>query len=143
MHRRLLTTATVSLVSILIFAAAALAGKLERAYIASDIDPAVKESESKFKAGCGCALKITINDNTKKELDDLQQVKYIVDGLQELAASAYCKDAETRKVMCRMKSLEVAKGTEAKFTFKDAKGVVTHDGTTYLGWKGIAQGLDK
>jgi hypothetical protein len=120
----------------------ALAGKAEREYKKSDVDPAVKEAETKFKASCGCALQIVLNANTIDTQDNLYQVKHVAESITE-GAPKYCSDADSKKAVCQMKTLEIQRGKETTFTFKAGKGTVTHDGQSYMGWDNFTRELDK
>jgi hypothetical protein len=120
----------------------ALAGKEERDYLKNEVTPKVKAAEAKFKESCGCALKITINDNTTKTKDDLSTAKSTVNVITD-NAPAYCTDDASKKAVCQLKSLEVAKGKEPGFTFKGGKGVSTHDGQGTVSWDMMMRVLDK
>ena len=68
----------------------AFAGKTERDYMTNTVQPAVKEAEGKFKASCGCALKISVSD-TLKSTDDMAQARNISNSITE-GAPGYCND---------------------------------------------------
>ncbi len=120
----------------------ALAGKAEREYMKSDVEPAVKDAETKFKAACGCALKITVTESTTKNNDDLYQVKHVAESVAS-GPAAYCNDAASKKAVCQMKTLQIVRGTATTFTFKAGVGTATHDGQSYTGWDMMTQELDK
>jgi hypothetical protein len=126
----------------LFLSVSALAGKEEREYKKSDVDPAVKEAEAKFKASCGCPLQIVVNANTIDSKDNLYQVKHIANSVAE-GAPGYCSDADSKKAVCQMKTLEIQRGKETVFTFKAGKGTSTHDGQSYMGWDNTTHEIDK
>ena len=126
----------------LVVSANAFADKATREYKKSDVDPAVKEAETKFKAACGCPLTITVAANTIDTQDNLYQVKHIANSISE-GAAGYCTDAESKKAVCQMTSLEIQRGKEASFTFKGSKGLAVHDGQSYYPFESMAKQLDK
>lgn len=120
----------------------ALAGKAEREYKKSDVDPAVADAQAKVKSACGCALAITLAANTIDTQDNLYQVKHIAESIAD-GAPKYCTDAESKKAVCQMKTLEIQRGKETAFTFKGGKGLSVHDGQSYMGWDNMSRELDK
>ena len=126
----------------ILVAFSALAGKEEREFLKSELTPAVSAAEAKFKASCGCALKITLNGNTTKTKEDMQTTKNIADAITE-GVGGYCTDAPSKKAVCQMKALELAKASKAEFTFKGGKGVATQDGQSYTNWEMMTRELDK
>ncbi|HWU91508.1 MAG TPA: hypothetical protein VN253_29775 [Kofleriaceae bacterium] len=119
----------------------AFAGKEEREYAKNELTPAVKAAETKFKEACGCALKINISD-TLKSVDDMRQAKYISAAITD-GAPGYCNDAESKKAMCVLKTLDIVKSGETKFTFKGGKGTAATDGNSYVSWDMITREIDK
>lgn len=140
MKRAALAGLSVTIISI--FSISAFAGKEEREYMKSDLAPAVKEAETKFKASCGCALKITLNSNTTSTKDDMYNAKHIVQGITE-GAPGYCNDADSKKAVCQLKTLDILKEKEARFTFKGGKGTASHDGQSNTTFEMITHELDK
>jgi len=126
----------------LCLSATAIAGKAEREYLKSDVAPAVKEAETKFKAACGCALKIVLTPSTIDTQDNLYQAKHVAESISG-GAAGYCTDDESKKAVCKMKTLEVTRAKESSFSFKDGKGVSAHDGQSYYGWDAMTRELDK
>jgi hypothetical protein len=118
----------------------AFAGKAEREYKTNELDPAVKAAQAAYKK-CGCDLKITFAASISSEAD-MRQVKYIVEDITT-GAPKYCTDAESKKAVCKMKSLEIAKGSESKFTFSGGRGVASTDGQMNPSFDMIATELDK
>ncbi len=137
MTRRALTTLTLILMS-----SAAFGGKDEREYMNHDLGPAAKAAETAFKASCGCPLKIAFNETTTKSTNDMYVAKHIVDKITG-GAPGYCTDAESKKAVCQLKSLEIGKGAAAGFTFKAGKGVSLHDGQNFLDFERMTKELDK
>ncbi len=125
----------------LLFSLTAFAGKTEREYMKNEVAPAVKDAEAKFKSSCGCALKINVSD-TLKTTDDMAQAKHTSESISE-GAPKYCNDDASKKAMCALKSIDVTKGTETKFTFKGGKGTVTTEGQSYVSWDMITREIDK
>ena len=119
----------------------AFAGKAEREYMKDSVQPAIKEAETKFKAACGCALKIVATDSLKTQ-DDMAQAKNTANSVTE-NAEKYCSDDASKKAMCQLKTIEVVKGKETKFEFKGGKGTCTTDGQSYVHWDMITRELDK
>ncbi|HEU4733590.1 MAG TPA: hypothetical protein VFT22_37105 [Kofleriaceae bacterium] len=119
----------------------AFAGKTERDYMTNEVQPAVKAAEAKFKAACGCALKINVSD-TLKSTDDMAQARNISNAITE-GAPGYCNDAASKKAICQMKTLDIVKGKVTGFAFKAGKGTCTTDGSSYVSWEMMTQELDK
>jgi hypothetical protein len=119
----------------------AFAGKTERDYMTETVQPAVKAAEAKFKASCGCALKINVSDSLKST-DDMAQARNISNAITD-GAPGYCNDDASKKAICQMKTLDVVKGKETAFTFKGGKGTCTTDGQSYVSWEMMTRELDK
>jgi hypothetical protein len=119
----------------------AFAGKEEREFSKNEMAPAVKKAEDTFKSACGCALKINVSD-TLKAVDDMRQAKYISENIVE-GAPKYCNDADSKKAMCVMKTLDIVKGKDTGFAFKAGKGTATTDGNSYVSWDMITREIDK
>ncbi len=119
----------------------AFAGKAEREYKKGTLDPAVKAAETAYKESCGCALKITVAASLKSE-DDMRQAKYISESITE-GAKAYCTDAESKKAVCQMKTLDISKGDDTSYSFKSGKGSAVTDGQSYPSWDMMTRELDK
>jgi len=127
--------------ALMLFSLNAFAGKTERDYMSGTVQPAVKEAEAKFKASCGCALKITVSD-TLKSTDDMAQARNISNAITE-GAPGYCNDDASKKAICQMKTLEVVKGKDTAFSFKAGKGTCVTDGQSYVSWDMMTRELDK
>src|SRR5262249_49461083 len=114
----------------IVFAATTgFAGKEDRDFMTKEVQPAAKTAGDKWKASCGCALKITIDDKTLDKKDDMYAAKhffeYITDGV-----GGYCNDAASKKALCQMKTLVVKKADDAGFTFKGGTGTASVYGNT-------------
>jgi len=142
MKHVLVAAALAGLTGTLIVSSTAFAGKEEREYMKSEVMPAVKTAETKFKASCGCALTITVDEKTVKTKDDMYPIKHIAEAVTE-GAPAYCTDAASKKAVCQMKSLVLAIASEATFTFSGGKGVATAAGLSSCSWEMMTQQLDK
>ncbi|MEQ1878638.1 MAG: hypothetical protein ABL958_18490 [Bdellovibrionia bacterium] len=117
------------------------ASKEEREYMKTEVKPAVDGAQAAYKTACGCALTIKIADSIKTK-DDMYQAKYIANSVKDEAAG-YCTDAESKKAVCQMKTLEITKGKESKFTFSGGKGVSVTDGNSFYGFSMMTPELDK
>ena len=117
------------------------ADKATREYVKSDFNPAVTAAQDAFNKACGCKLAIKANGSVKTQ-DDYRLAKYIAESVKD-GAAGYCTDAESKKAVCQMKTLELGKANEATFTFKGGKGVATHDGQANSNWDMMTKELDK
>lgn len=142
MKRVLVAAGLMGLFGTMAMSVTAFAGKEEREYLKSDVMPSVKKAEAAFKSACGCALAITVDETTLKTKDDLYPAKHIADSVAD-GVAGYCTDAASKKAVCQMKSLTLAKAAEAKFTFKGGKGVATTDGQSHTTFEMMTRELDK
>jgi hypothetical protein len=145
MKRILVAAGLAGMVGVMVPSMTAFAGKKERDFTEKEVTPKVKEAEEKFKASCGCALPITVEDSTTTTMDDLRQVRNMANSIIA-GAPKYCTDDASKKAMCQLKSLvlaKVAKPGKPEFTFKDGKGTLLHDGQAYTGWDQMTRKLDK
>lgn len=119
----------------------AFAGKADREYMKNELTPAISTSTASIKKACGCALKISTTATVANEAD-MRQVKYIV---EEVAAGAtkYCTDADSKKAVCKMHELKLAKGTESGFKLSGAVGTATTDGQMNPSFDMMTAELDK
>ena len=120
----------------------AFAGKEEREFMKSDVTPAIEEAQKTFKASCGCGLKIDVNVDSFKTKDHLFQVKYTAQNVGE-ESKKYCTDADSKKAVCKMKTLEIKKDKETAFSFKSNKGIAATDGNSYPTFDMMTKELDK
>jgi hypothetical protein len=130
----------IAIVAIALVAATAYADKASREFFKNELAPAVKAAETKFKSACGCALKINVA--TLKEEKEMRTSKYVCGSITD-EAEKYCTDAESKAAMCKMKTLDLVKGAETKFTFGGGKGTATTDGQSYVHWDMITREIDK
>lgn len=119
----------------------AFAGKAEREYQKNEMTPAVTKAQDTYKKACGCALKINVNASLK-EVDDMRQAKYIAENITDNVAG-YCNDDASKKAMCAMKTLDITKGKETKFTFAGGKGTAVTDGQSYVSFDMMTREVDK
>lgn len=129
-------------VALLAMALPAYAGKKERDYAAKTLAPAVKKAADTYKASCGCDLAITVDEASVKTVDDMSQVRYIAERVEKGAAK-YCTDAASKKAVCAMKSLTLAKQAKAAFTFAGGKGTASTDGQAGCTFEMMTRELDK
>jgi hypothetical protein len=142
MKQKMTTIGLAGLLATSAISLTAFAGKEDREFKDKELMPAVKAAEAKFKSACGCALAITIDEATVKTRDDYAHVKYTADTVTE-GAAGYCTDAASKKAVCQMKTLVLAKAAEATFTFKGGKGIATTDGQSNTTFEMMTQQLDK
>jgi hypothetical protein len=142
MKQKMMMVGLASLLAASAISLTASAGKEDRDYKEKELMPAVKETEAKFKSACGCGLAIAIDEATVKTKDAYTAVKYMVSAVAE-GVAGYCTDAASKKAMCQMKTLVLAKAAEATFTFKGGKGIATTDGQSHVSFEMITQELDK
>jgi len=145
MKRILVAAGLAGLIGLMAPSMTAFAGKREREFMEKELMPKVKEAGEKFKSACGCSLAITVDESTTKSTDDMREARNMANTIIE-GAPKYCTDDASKKAVCQLKSLVLAKAVkpaEAQFTFKDGKGMLTHDGQMYTGWDQMIQKLDK
>ncbi len=134
----LLTTTSILLVSFI-----AHAGKEERSYMNDSLMPAVKTAEATFRKACGCPIVIKLNAATvENSLDDMGEAKNIAQSVTE-SAPKHCTDAPSKKAVCAMKTLEIAKAKTTAFTYKNGAGLATTDGQSYSTFEMMVAELDK
>jgi len=142
MKRILVAAGLAGIVGVMALSTAAFAGKEDREYKEKELMPAVKDAEAKFKSACGCGLAIAIDEATVKTKNEYTEVKYMVSAVTD-GVAGYCTDAASKKALCKMKTLVLAKAAEATFTFKGGKGIATTDGQSHVSFEMITQELDK
>src|SRR5215470_2206501 len=119
----------------------AFAGKEERDFLNKEVQPSARETEAKWKASCGCGLKVSIEEASFAEKQDMRSAKAFCDRVSE-SISGYCTDAASKKAMCQMKTLVVKKGDVA-FTFRGGTGTATVSGYESPSWDMVTRQLDK
>lgn len=129
------------MIPVLAMSLTAFAGKEEREYYKNRVTPAVTKAEATFKAACGCALPIKVSD-TLKTRDEMEQAVNTSESITENAGK-YCSDADSKKAMCQLKSLDIVKGPDSKFEYKAGKGTAITDGQSYVSWDLIVREVDK
>jgi hypothetical protein len=129
-------------VTLLLTSATALAGKEERDFMNSEVQPKAKEAASKWKSSCGCELKIQIDDASFTKKEDMYAAAsflgHIIDDV-----GGYCTDAASKKALCQLKTLVVRKADDATFTFKGSTGIATVYGNTSPSFEMVTAQLDK
>ncbi|MDZ4661656.1 MAG: hypothetical protein SGJ18_08555 [Pseudomonadota bacterium] len=127
----------------LLLSATAFAGKEQREYMKTDIMPKIAQAQDAYKKACACALKIDVKADSFASNDDLINAKYIAENMIENVAG-YCTDAESKKALCKMKTLEIVFGKEGPlFKFASGKGTAITNGQSYVSLKMITDVLDK
>ena len=132
----------VAIAAVMFVSLTAFAGKAEREYMKNEVMPAVKKAEAQYKKFCGCALAITVDEGTVKSTDDMYPTKHMAESIAD-GVEGYCTDDASKKAMCQMKSLQLAKAKESTFSFKGGKGVATTDGQSHTSFEMITRELDK
>jgi len=123
-------------------ALSAHAGKAERDFVQTRVEPAIKAAAAQYKKSCAGDLKIEVKFDSFSSIDDLRQIVYLAEAITE-AAPAYCNDKATQTVMSRMKVLEISKTGEPSFVFSGNKGVATTDVSSYPSWDMMAAAIDR
>lgn len=121
---------------------AAFAGKAERDYMEKSVNPAVKTANDKAKAACGCDLHITVDEATFTKKDQMSKARYMAEHIAQ-DAPKYCTDAASKKAVCQIKSLVLAKTEKTEFKFDSGKATMTTDGTSQCTWAMVTKVIDK
>jgi hypothetical protein len=82
-----------------------------------------------------------VSDSLKTR-DELAQARNVANSVSE-SVGKYCSDEASKKAVCQLKTLEVVKGSDTKFSFKDGKGSCITDGQSYVSWDMISREIDK
>jgi hypothetical protein len=129
-------------VTLLLTSATALAGKEERDFMNSEVQPKAKEAASKWKSSCGCELRIQIDDASFTKKEDMYAAAsffgHIIDGV-----GGYCTDGASKKAVCQLKTLVVKKADDATFVLKGSIGTATVYGNTSPSFEMMTEQLDK
>jgi hypothetical protein len=128
--------------AVLCMSMTALAGKMERDLMTKQVAPAVASTQASFKAKCGCAVKIIVDDKSLTSMDELRATKHMAEHVQE-GVEKYCTDAPSKKAVCQLQTLTFTKGKPAGFTFKAGAGIATTDGQTSCSWEQMTKVLDR
>jgi hypothetical protein len=120
----------------------AVAGKEERDFMNKEVQPSAREAEAKWKASCGCGIRVAIDEGSFTEKQDMRSAKAFCDRVSESIAG-YCTDGASKKAMCQMKTLVVKKANETTFTFKGGTGTATVSGYESPSWDMVTKQLDK
>lgn len=132
----------VIVIALLLMSATALAGKEERDFMKTEVQPKVKEAASKWKSSCGCELRIQIDEASFTKKDDMPAAAsflgHIIDGV-----GGYCTDAASKKAVCQLTTLVVKKADDATFVFKGGTGIATVYGITSPSFEMVTEQLDK
>src|SRR5262245_29528219 len=120
----------------------ALAGKEERDFMTKEVQPAAREAEAKWKASCGCALKVSVDEASFTVKSDMYTAKAFC-GRVAKSITGYCTDAASKKAMCQMKTLVVKKANDSTFTYKGGTGTATVANSASPSWEMLTRELDK
>jgi hypothetical protein len=120
----------------------ALAGKEERDFLNKEVQPSAREAEAKWKASCGCGIRVAIDEASFTVKHDMYAAKAFCDRVSENIAG-YCTDAASKKAMCQMKTLAVRKANDVTFTFRGGTGTATVSSDASPSWDMVTQQLDK
>lgn len=119
----------------------AFAGKAEREFMNSEVNPALKAAENSFKKNCGCKLSITVSDSLKSR-SELELAKYVAETVAS-GSEKHCTDKPSKDAVCKMKTLEVTKAGETKFSFSGSRGIASTDGQVVPTFEMMTDQLDK
>ena len=120
----------------------AFAGKAERDFVSTQVEPAVKEAAATLKKSCGCDVKFDVKVDTFKDTDELMTSRNFANAVKS-AAPGYCNDAPSKAAICKVKTFEVSKGSSVTFKFAGGKGIVTTDSSSYPSWDMVTREVDK
>ncbi len=120
----------------------AYAGKAEREYAESTMNPALKAASAALKSACTGDLKIEVKLDTFQTVDHMRQVSNFANQIASSAAG-YCKDGATKAVMGKLKVLEISRSQQVTVKFSGNKAVVTTDESSYPSWDMLASEIDK
>jgi len=120
----------------------ALAGKEERDFMTKEVLPAARGAEAKWKASCGCGLRVSVEESSFKVKSDMHPAKQFCDRVAE-SITGYCSDVGSKKAMCQMKTLVVKRANDVTFTFKSGTGTATVDAYSSPSWDMLTRELDK
>jgi hypothetical protein len=108
----------------LMISLSAFAGKEERDFKAATVEPALTKATAAYQTGCGCALKFDVKWDEFKNKDQMRQIANMADSISD-ESGKYCSSAETKKIMCGLKTIQVKHGKPVAFTFAKGSGVAT------------------
>ena len=120
----------------------AFAGKAERDFVTQEVEPAIKASGDKISKTCGCPMKLDVKLDSFTDVDQLRNARNFVRAVGD-GAAGHCTDAPSKAAVCKMKTLEVSRGSSVNFTFAGGKGTATTDVSSYPSWSMIATQVDK
>lgn len=129
------------ILSTLLIAGVAFAGPAEREAKAKYTEEITKASKD-FQLACGCALKMNVNWDSYKKADDMRGVHFLAENFSE-DAKGYCKDAETKKAMCALKTVDVTFGKDASLKYASGKASITTTADSYIPFNQVAAEVDK
>src|SRR5262249_18771619 len=115
----------------------ARARKRERDRMAKDAVPAARAAEAHFKAARECELAVVLDASLETE-DQIVFARYIADEVSS-GAPRYCTDADSRRALCRMRTLKIAAASQPSFTFDDGVGTATTNGRGNPSWDTITR----
>ncbi|HEY0190284.1 MAG TPA: hypothetical protein VGC42_04130 [Kofleriaceae bacterium] len=128
--------------SMMLLSVTAFAGKAEREFMKSDVNPAVKAANEKVKAACGCAMNIIVDEASLSKQDEMYPIKHMAQSIAE-EAPKYCTDEASKKAVCKIKTLVLAKTATAEFKFNNGKGIMSTDGQSQCSWDMVTREVDK
>jgi hypothetical protein len=128
--------------ALLVSPLSALAGKEERDFIASSLEPAVKTATAALKNACNASVKIDVKLDSFKTVDELRQPRHFLGKIEENAPK-YCTDAGSKAAIGKLKTLEISRGTEVEVKFAGGKGTVTTGASSFPSWEQLTREVDK
>ena len=105
-----------------------------------------------LRAGCNPAqaqglLAVAAEDNACRNAsleteDQIAFARYIADEVSSGAAHD-CADTDSRRALCRMRTLKIAAASQPSFTFDGGVGLATTNGRGNPSWDTIARTIDR
>jgi hypothetical protein len=126
----------------MLMSATAFAGKAERDMMSKEVMPEVQKANEKVKASCGCSINVVVDEKNLAKTDDMYPIKHMAQDIQE-GAPKYCTDEASKKAVCQLKTLVLAKTANAEFKFSGGKGIMSTDGQSQCTWDMVTREIDK
>jgi hypothetical protein len=117
----------------------AFAGKQERAF-RTEVETTIKAGESAVKTNCGCSFTAKIDWDSFKTEDHMRLVKYTFSDF-DADSKTYCTDADSKKAVCKMKTISLSYGAKDDLTFANGTVKIVTGGGSYK-FDAIAKLLD-
>ncbi|MES2947366.1 MAG: hypothetical protein V4858_02385 [Pseudomonadota bacterium] len=129
-------------VALILVPLSAFAGKAERDFVSTKVQPAIQEMTDAVKKSCGCAISFDAKIDTFKDTDELGQIRNFANAIKE-KAPGYCSDAPSKAAVCKLKTIEFSRAASPTFKFSSGKGIATSDSSSYPSWDMVVREIDK